>query len=380
MSEQHRGGEGVPTGVRVAAAWSWRLLVIGAVVYALLRLMGLLEVLVVPVLVALLVVALIKPVADALTRAYVPRGLASLLTLVAVLALIVGLFTLVGTQLVNGFPQLQRQAIAGLGEVERWLNGPPLHLTTTQLNQYLQSAQNSFTGGKSQLLSGALAATATAGHVLTALFLTLFATYFFLAQGHLIWDWLVLLFPRPARGPVDEAARRGWVTLTAFVRASVIVASTDALGIGLGALALGVPLALPLGVLVLLSAFIPIVGALISGSVAVLIALVSNGPLSALLMLAVVVVVQQLESHVLQTFLLGRAVSVHPLAVILAIGAGALIAGIVGALFAVPLVAVANTVVASLAGHGRTVDEQDQTSPMAGAKPAPVDESSNAPA
>jgi predicted PurR-regulated permease PerM len=147
------------------------------------------------------------------------------------------------------------------------------------------------------------------------------------------------------------AARRGWVTLTSYVRATILVAATDALGIGIGAAILGVPLAVPLGVLVFLGAFVPIVGAFVSGIVAVLVALVSHGPVTALIMLGIVVVVQQVEAHVLQPFLLGRAVSVHPLAVILGIAAGVLIAGIVGALFAVPFIAVANTVSSSLAGR-----------------------------
>ena len=349
------GVETVPWAMRVATAWSWRLLVVGAVVYFLLKLMAMYLVLVAPVFIAVLLVALIKPLADLLQRSALPRSVGSLVTVVLVLALVVGLFTLVGTQLAAGFSDLQDQVTEGLAEVQRWLAGPPLHLTTTQLSGYLAEARASVSGSREQLVTGALAATSTAGHVLTGLFLVLFTTYFFLAQGTSIWAWLVRLLPRDARRPIDEAGRRGWVTLTAFVRATIIVAFTDAVGIGLGALILGVPLVLPLAVLVFLCSFVPVVGALISGSVAVLVALVAVGPVKALIMLGVVVLVQQLESHVLQPFLLGRAVSVHPLAVILGIAAGALTAGIVGALFAVPLVAVGHTVVASLSG-----DEEEQ--------------------
>nr|WP_284291073.1 AI-2E family transporter [Angustibacter aerolatus] len=143
------------------------------------------------------------------------------------------------------------------------------------------------------MVSGALEATSTAGHVVTGLFLTLFSAYFFLAQGDQIWAFLVRLLPKPAQVPFDEAMRHGWVTLTAFVRATIVVAFTDAVGIGLGAALLGVPLAVPLGVLVFIGAFIPVIGALISGSVAVLIALVAVGPVKALLMLGVVILVQQ---------------------------------------------------------------------------------------
>jgi predicted PurR-regulated permease PerM len=351
--------------MEVATAWAWRLLVVGAAVYFLLKLLALFIVIVAPVLIAVLLVALLRPVTDALVVARVPRGVAALVTVLFVIALVSGLFTVVGTQLVSGFSELQRQAQAGLDEVRAWLAGPPLHVTTDQLAGYVDQIRQSLGGGRGQVVSGALAATTTAAHVFAGLFIALFSTYFFLAQGRAIWVWLLRLLPRPARAPLDDAAQRGWVTLTSFVRATIVVAFVDAVGIALGAAILGVPLVLPLGVLVFLGAFVPVVGALVSGSVAVLIALVAVGPVKALLMLAVVIGVQQLEAHVLQPFLLGRAVSVHPLAVILGISAGALVAGILGALFAVPLIATGNTMVQALAGRERTAEDGD---------PAPVDD------
>jgi len=173
----------------------------------------------------------------------------------------------------------------------------------------------------------------------------LFTTYFLLCQGDQIWAWIVRLFPRAAREHVDGSGRAAWVSLTAFVRATVVVAFVDAVGITVIALVLKVPLAVPIGVLVFLGSFVPVIGATVSGSVAVLVALVAHGPLIALFMLIGVVAVQQLEAHVLQPFLLGRAVKLHPLAVILAVAAGVVAAGIVGALVAVPLAAMLNTIV-----------------------------------
>jgi putative heme transporter len=343
--------DAVPLAVRVASAWAWRLLLLGVFAYVLMRLLGTFRLLVIPLLVALLIVALVKPVTEAMVRARVARNGAALLTLLGVLAVVAGLITLVGTQIASGFPELQRQAEAGLGQVQQWLAGPPLRLSTHDLTEYLDRARDSITQRQSTVVSGALAATTTAGHVVTGFFLTLFATFFFLAHGPQIWGWLVRLFPRAAREAVDGSGRLGWVTLTSFVRATIIVALVDAIGIGVGAAVLHVPLAVPLGVLVFLSAFIPIVGALFSGAVAVLVALVAQGPVTALIMLGVVLVVQQIESHGLQPFLMGRAVRVHPLAVILAIAAGATVGGIVGALFAVPLIAVGNTVVLALVGR-----------------------------
>ena len=222
----------------------------------------------------------------------------------------------------------------------------------------MAQARDQLSANSEEIVSRALEATATAGEIVTGAVLTLFALAFFLYEGEKIWAWLVALFPGGARERIDTAGRAGWRTLTAYVRATIVVATADAVGIGVGAALLGVPLAIPLGVLVFLGAFVPIVGALVSGSVAVLVALVALGPVQALIMLAIVVGVQQVESHLLQPFVLGRAVSVHPLAVVLAIGAGLIAAGIVGALFAVPLVAVGNTVSHSLRGTKDTSVEE----------------------
>ncbi|MGO3309826.1 MAG: AI-2E family transporter, partial [Brevibacterium aurantiacum] len=173
----------------------------------------------------------------------------------------------------------------------------------------------------------------------------LFATFFFLYDGEKIFRWVMRLLPLPAQPIATGASERGWTTLVQYVRVQVLVAGVDAIGIGIGAAFLGIPLVIPMTVLVFLASFVPVVGAIASGVVAVLVALVSNGPVSALIMLGVVLAVQQIESQILQPFLMGKAVSVHPLAVILAVTAGGFLFGIVGALFAVPLVAVLNTVV-----------------------------------
>ena len=192
-------------------------------------------------------------------------------------------------------------------------------------------------------------ATTTAGHLLAGLFITLFATIFFTYDGRGIWSWIVGLFPDRARDRVQGSGERAWAVLTAYVRATVIIAAVDAIGIVLVAAILGLPFLVPIGVLVFLGAFIPVVGAAISGISAVAVALVAEGPLSALVMLGGVVAVQQLEGHVLQPFLMGRLVRVHPLAIVVVIAIGGLVAGIFGALIAVPLTAIINAVASFLA-------------------------------
>jgi predicted PurR-regulated permease PerM len=384
----------VPYALRASAAWSWRIVVVGFVAYLIAVGLGRFQVIVVPLLVSLLFVALVRPVFEAMLRlprrGRPPRTLAALLTILLSLLMIAGLISLVSQQVATGFPSLQADASKGLDDLQDWLRTGPLHVSGAQLDDWIHRARDSAGENSDTLVSGALSITSTAGHVVTGFFLVLFSSYFFLSGGDRIWGWLVRLFPREARARVDGAGIRAWATLTSFVRATIIVAFVDGAGVGIGAAVLGVPLAIPLGILVFLGAFVPIVGALVSGGVAVLVAFVAVGAVKALLMLLVVIVVQQLEAHVLQPFLLGRAVSVHPLAVIVAIAAGVLLAGIVGALFAVPFVAVVNVVVSYLAGSddsgdpppgdamtedpGPLADEPDDAEPHDDAEPRDADE------
>ncbi len=347
VTRPQRTGDGdlVPVGLRAAAAWTWRIVAVAGGIYLLLLLLAQFKVLVVPVLVALLLVALIRPLEQiGVRRLRLRPALASLLTMLFVLLLLAGLVAIVGQQVATGFPSLRDQSNKGLSDLRDMLASSPLHITADQINTLVDQAQQSVSTNGGRLVTGALGVASTAADVASGLFIALFSTFFFLSTGERIWAFVVRLFPRGARPRVEGAAVHAWATLTAYVRATVIVAAVDAIGIGVSAAILQVPLAVPIGVLVFLGAFIPIIGAFLTGVVAVLVAFVSHGPVVALIMLGAVLVVQQVEAHVLQPFLLGRAVEVHPLAVILGIGAGVLVAGIVGALFAVPLVAVGHVV------------------------------------
>jgi predicted PurR-regulated permease PerM len=348
----------VPWGVDLAAAWAWRLLMIAAAGYVLLWLLAYFAVVTIPIAVALLISALVIPVVDGLDRV-MPRGLAALLVVFAGLAFVVAMLTFAGQQVANGATDLADQTVQGLDEVKNWLKDGPLHASDSQINDYIDRAQKAIsdrTKEGAQLSSITEVGTAV-GHVLAGFFIVLFSTYFFLADGERIWAWLVRIAPRAAREHTDSSGRVAWISLTQFVRATVIVAATDAMGVMIGAAVLGVPFVLAIGVLVFLGAFVPMIGATIAGTVAVLVALVDQGPVTALLMLAVVIGVQQLEGHVLQPFLMGRWVSLHPLGVIIAIGCGVLVAGIAGALIAVPIAASLNAVVQHLAANTSVGDE-----------------------
>ncbi|WP_350281414.1 AI-2E family transporter [Kribbella sp. HUAS MG21] len=340
---------GVTPAMEIASAWAWRFLVVVAAVLVIGYGMRYLSEVVVPVTVGVLLTALLIPVTNGLQKLRLPRGPAAGITVVATIVVVAGLLTLVGTQIAGQFEDLSNQVGEGVQRL-REMARINFGLTDDDITELFRQVREQITTGGA-LGQQAAAVGTTATHVVAGLFISLFCLFFFLYQGEQIWSWLVRLFPRRAREKADSSGRKAWVSLTAFVRATVIVAAVDAIGISLGAAILGLPLVSAIGILVFVGAFVPVVGALVSGSVAVLVALVAKGPIVAIIMLAVVIGVQQLEAHVLQPFLLGRAVSVHPLAIILAIATGVVIAGIVGALVAVPTAAVLNTIVNHLAGN-----------------------------
>jgi predicted PurR-regulated permease PerM len=338
----------VPRGLRLGAALAWRFLVVIAAIYVILRIVGYLSVVVIPLSIALLLAALLAPAVSQLVRAKVPRGLAAAIVLITGLAILGGLLTFVVVQFSAGLPQLQKQLTQSLHQIQDWLIFGPLHLRQEQLKDFINQAIGFLQSNQSSITASALTTASTVGEILTGLALTLFILIFFLSSGDQIWSFVVRGVPSNVRARADVAGRRGFASLVSYVRATAVVAVVDAVGIGIGLAIIGVPLVIPLATLVFLGAFIPIIGAVIAGGVAVLVALVTNGPVGALIVLAVVVGVMQLEGHVLQPLLLGRAVRLHPLAVVLAITVGLVAGGIPGALLAVPLLAVLNAGIRSL--------------------------------
>lgn len=341
----------IPYGVRIAASWAWRLGLILLVGGALVWLLSRVSFLIIPVMVAALLAGLLSPVVRWLRNRRLPNGAAVAMTVVGFLGLIAGALALVGRQLVSGFGELWSQALAGVKQIQDWLADGPLHLTADQIDQYLQEASAALQQNSSSILSGALSFGSTAGHFAAGLVLALFVLIFFLLEGDRIWAFLVRLLPRKARAATFGAGRKGWGSMVSYARIQMFVAFVDAVGIGAGAAIIGVPLALPLSVLVFIGSFIPIVGALVTGAVAVLLALVANGWVNALIMLGIVLLVQQLESHILQPLVMGKAVALHPVAVILSVAAGSYLAGIPGALFSVPILAVANSAIRYIAAR-----------------------------
>lgn len=348
----------VPTGLRVSGALAWRFIVIIAALYVLIWLAGYFSHLMVPIAIALLLAALMAPGVERLVQWGVPRGISAFLVMIAGIAVVGGLLTFVIIQFIDGLPQLQQQVSDSLDQIRKWLNDGPLHIDQKQITDFVNNIIDTIQENQSAITQGAITTATTIGEILTGLLLTVFVLIFFLYDGAGIWKFVTRGVPERVRERVDVAGRRGFGALVSYVRATAAVALVDAVGIGIGLAIVGVPLVIPLSALVFLSAFVPIIGAVLAGTVAVLITLVANGFVAALIVLAIVIGVMQLESHVLQPWLLGRAVRLHPLAVVLAIAAGLIAAGIAGALLSVPLLAVLNAGIKSLV-HDQAIEPED---------------------
>lgn len=357
----------VPWSMRVAAEIGWRLLVLAGTVWVLMRVIGAVRLVVFAFAAALLITALLQPFVARLKRAGVPRGLATAMVCIGGFVLIglVGWFVV--WQVMDNIDNLSSSLQDGIDEGKKWLLNSPFHVTDDQINQVANNLSNALSHNTKELTDAGLQGVTFLVELLTGMLLAMFSTLFLLYDGPNIWNWVLKLFPEAAREGLAGAGPRAWRTLTLYVRGTVIVAFIDAMFIGVGIFFLRVPMAVPLAVVIFLCSFVPLVGAVASGAIAVVVALVTEGPFTSLMVLVVVLAVQQIEGHVLQPFILGRAVRVHPLAVVLSVAAGSLIGGIGGAIVAVPFVAVGNTVVSYLRAHSREIAEAR----AAAAPPAP---------
>jgi predicted PurR-regulated permease PerM len=300
-----------------------------AALYVIVWLAGYFSHLIVPMAIALLLAALMAPGVDRMVRWGVPRWAAAVVVMVAGIAVVGGLLTFVIITFSNGLPQLQSQVIASLDRIRDWLTSGPLHLRVEQIQTFLDNAIGAIQDNQAAITRGAITTAATIGEVLTGFLLTVFILIFFLYDGPGIWRFVTRGVPARVRDRVEVAGRRGFAALVNYVRATAAVALVDAVGIGIGLAIIGVPLVIPLSALVFLAAFVPILGGIVAGTVAVLVALVANGFIAALIVLAVV----------------------------FAIAVGLITAGIAGALLAVPLLAVLNAGTKSLLHEEHTEPE-----------------------
>ncbi|WP_062071594.1 AI-2E family transporter [Demequina sediminicola] len=350
----------VPFALRVAAAWSWRLIVVGIVVGCIFWLFTTLPTLFIPLVIALLIVAPLERVVFRLKQLGVPRGLGAIITLLALLGIIAFLLGAASSSFVSQFDQLRVAAVEGFETFMDWLGEGPLGVDQDQIDNVVSQIQSWLTEHAGGLASGALGAAATIGGIIAGAVIGLIAMFFFLRDGRQLWLWTVKLLPDPVEERVDIAGTHAWSTLRRYTQTTVFVAFVDAVGIGMAAWILGVPLAFPIAILVFLFSFIPMFGATLSGAIATLVALVDGGWTTALLMLGAVLLVQQLEGNVLYPWLFGKALSLHPLVVLLTITAGTLTMGLIGAVIAVPIV---SFIYAFIRGMSKTYKASEESVP-----------------
>ncbi|MGM1062331.1 AI-2E family transporter [Saccharothrix sp. Mg75] len=337
-------GEAIGRGVTWLARWSTRVALAALGFVLLWWLIGKLWVVVMPVLLGLLITTVLWPPARWLRKKGLPPALAATIVLLAGLGVLGGVLALISTSIASGVPEIADSATKALQQARDWLSGPPFNLADSKLDQLVEQGVDQLQSSVGTIANGLLTGVGTVTSGLVTGILALLLAFLFVKDGPRFTPWLRGVVGERAGGHLTVVLDRIWTTLGDFIRTQAIVSLVDAVLIGIGLVVLGVPLAVPLAALTFLGGFIPIVGAFVAGALAVLVALVSNGPTTALIMLVVVVVVQQVEGNVLQPVLQSRSLRLHAAVVLLAVTAGSSLYGIAGAFLAVPVVAAVSVV------------------------------------
>lgn len=336
-------------GVRVSAAWTWRLLIIGFGIYVFGRIFSRVELVSFSFVLALFLTSVLHPLQVLLDR-HLPgsRSLSAALALLIGIAAFGGIGWFVIWQISTHSDQLGNQITDFVDKTKHWLQTGPLHLKSADLDKLTTNITNAIKSHQGQLISGAIATIRTVAEALGALLLILLSTFFLLRDGEIIWAWVLRLMPRRAQSRLDLAGRAGWHTLGGYMRGQVLIAMFHGVSVTLVLVILRVPLAAALGVLIFLGSFIPLIGLTVTGALCVAVALLEHGATAAIVVAVAIIVLIQLEAHLLQPFIMSRSVELHPLAIALAVLTGTTLAGIVGALLAVPLVAFLNASITAL--------------------------------
>jgi predicted PurR-regulated permease PerM len=334
--------------VRVAAAWSWRLLVVGLAVWLLGQIFVRVELVAFSFVVALFFTAVLHPLELRLRRIPGPPSLSAGLALLIGVAVLGGIAYFVVWQISDHSSQLADQITNLVDKGRNWLHTGPLHLKSSDIDKLADNITNTVKKHQGQLVSGAIETVRTVVELIGALLLILLSTFFLLRDGEQIWNWVLRLFPRAAQRRMDASARAGWGTLGGYMRGQVLIALFHGVSVMIVLFVLRVPLAAALGVLIFLGSFVPLVGLTVTGALCVAVALLEHGFTAAVVVAVAIIVLVQLEAHLLQPLIMSRSVELHPLAIALAVLTGTLVSGIVGALLAVPFVAFLNTTVSAL--------------------------------
>ena len=319
------------------------LVLIAVAVIGGLWLLGELRVVVVPVLASLLVATLLVPPADFLCRHGWPSAFATGVVMVAAAAILGGIAALIAPAFVDQFDQLETSVDEAVEEVVRWLVQGPFDLERDQIDEAVQNGLDSLRSNAGGIGRGVLSGASLLAEVIAGLLLMIVLVFFFVHDGRRMWEFGLSLVPRQRRELVDGAGQEVWTATAGYMRGVALIAVVDAVLIGIALALIGVPLVVPLMVLVFFGAFIPLVGAVASGAIAALVALISNGVVDAALVVGAIVAIQQIEGDLLYPNVVGRMIRLHPVAILLVLTAGTVVAGIIGALLAIPVAAAAWT-------------------------------------
>jgi predicted PurR-regulated permease PerM len=340
----------VPSWLATGAAWSWRLLLLAIAIYLIARVVGILYIVVVPCVAALLITALLQPLTSRLRRAGLPNMAATWLTLLVAAIVFGGLVTLVANRVSADYSTLLAETKHTVAQVQSWLAGPPFHLKNNNVQKYLNNIPSYLSKHKSLVEGTVVTGGKIASEFFGGLVLMIFVTFFLLKDGERIWNWFLGAMRTDTARRMDRAGHASWLVLVYYMRGTVAVAAIHALVVGVALWIMGVPLAVPLAVLVFLAAFVPLVGLLVAGALAIVVTLATKGWVDAVILLGILIVEDQLEAHLLQPQVVGKMIRLHPLAVILSLAAGGVLAGIPGAVVAVPIVAVITRALPELRG------------------------------
>lgn len=344
----------VPRWLRTGAGYSWRLLLLAAVLYLFGRILGHLYIVVVPCTAALLLTALLEPLAERLRKHGWGPMASTWTALLAAIIVVAGLGVLITNRVQAEYPSLVIQVRHTSVQVEAWLAGPPFHLHTANVESIFDNVTRYLSQHRSAVEGTVVTGGRIVAEALAGLVLMFFVTFFLMKDGERIWRWLTSPFRPANRERLDRAGHAAWKAIVYYIRGTVVVAAIHAIVMAITLTVIGAPLAAPLALLMFVGAFIPIVGALVAGALAVLVVLAAKGLLYALIVVVVLVVMNQIESHVLQPQVVGKMLHLHPLAVILVLAVGGVVAGIFGAMIAVPLTAAVSRAITELHRSGRS--------------------------
>ena len=350
--EPRSAGDAVTWQVRLAAAWTWRLLLLGLGVYVLGQIFLRIELVALSFVLALFLTAILHPLERRLRRVLPsPRSLPAALALLVGIAALTGIGWFVVWQISTHATQLGNQISDFVDRAKHWLQTGPLHLKSAQIDKLATNITNTVKSHQGQLISGAIQTVRTLVEVLGAILLILLSTFFLLRDGEQVWAWVVRLFPRRAHQRLDLAGRVGWKTFGGYMRGQLLIALFHGVTITIVLFVMQVPLAAALGVVIFLGSFIPLVGLTVAGALSCAVALLEHGATAAIVVGIAIIVLVQVEGHFLQPLIMSRSVKLHPLAIALSVVTGTILAGIAGALLAVPLAAFLNSTIAALRGH-----------------------------